>query len=84
MKLKHGNKETLSILEYAGTEIDQFRYAGKGSKEDLGEASTEQKSCDVKQTPGRKSEYCLMKLWSYMIWYRLKNVHTQKLRHPTE
>ena len=59
MKLKHGNKETLSILEYAGTEIDQFRYAGKGSKEELGEASTEQKSCDVKQTPGRKSEYCL-------------------------
>lgn len=59
MKLKHGNKEILSILEYAGTKIDQFRYVGKGSKEDLGEASTEEKSCDVKQTPGRKSEYSL-------------------------
>lgn len=59
MKLKHGNKETLSILEYAGTKIDQFRYVDKGSKEDLGEASTEEKSCDVKQAPGRKSEYSL-------------------------
>lgn len=68
MKLKHGNKETLSILEYAGTEIDQFRYVGKGSKEDLGEASTEQKSCDVKQTPGRKSEYCLDEI---MVLYNM-------------
>lgn len=59
MKLKHGNKETVSILEYAGTKIDQFHYAGKGSKEDLGEASTEGKSCDAKQGPGRKSEYSL-------------------------
>ena len=68
MKLKHGNKETLSILEYAGTKIDQFRYVDKGSKEDLGEASTEEKSCDVKQAPGRKSEYSLDEI---MVLYNM-------------
>lgn len=37
MKLKHGNKEAVSILEFVGTKIDQFRYVGKGGKKDLSE-----------------------------------------------
>lgn len=57
MKLKHGSKETISILEYADTEINQFRYVGEGSKKDLGESQMEGGGVDNKQGPGRKSEY---------------------------
>ena len=59
MKFKHGNKEDISILEYAGTKVDQFRYIGKGSKKDLGVPVVEGSSNNGKQGPGRKSEHSL-------------------------
>ena len=58
MKLKHGSKEAVSILEFAGTPIDQFRYVGKGDRNDLGEPTEPaEESSDNKGTPGRKSKY---------------------------
>ena len=69
MKLKHGNKEAVSILEFAGTKIDQFRYVGKGGKKDLGEpAEPAEESGDNKGGPGRKSKYGLEEV---MVFYNM-------------
>ena len=66
MKLKHGNKEAVSILEFAGTKIDQFRYVGKGGKKDLGEpAEPSEESGDNKGGPGRKSKYSLEEVMDF-------------------
>ena len=66
MKLKHGNKEAVSILEFAGTKIDQFRYVGKGGKKDLGEpAEPAEESGDNKGGPGRKSKYSLEEVMGF-------------------
>ncbi len=59
MKRKHGNKEAISILEYAGTEIDQFRYVGEGNVKDIGLPQTKEESGDVKRGPGREAKYSL-------------------------
>lgn len=59
IKRKHGNKEAISILEYAGTEIDQFRYVGEGNVKDIGLPQTKEESGDVKRGPGREAKYSL-------------------------
>lgn len=59
MKRKHGNKEAISILEYAGTEIDQFRYVGEGNVKDIGLPQAKEESGDVKRGPGREAKYSL-------------------------
>ena len=69
MKLKHGNKEAVSILEFAGTKIDQFRYVGKGGKKDLSEpAEPAEESSGNKGGPGRKSKYGLEEV---MVFYNM-------------
>lgn len=65
MKLKHGNKEAVSILEFAGTKIDQFRYVGKGNVKDIGLPQTKEESGDVKRGPGRKSKYSLEEVMGF-------------------
>lgn len=66
MKLKHGNKEAVSILEFAGTKIDQFRYVGKGGSNDLGEpAELSEESGDNTGGPGRKSKYSLEEVMGF-------------------
>lgn len=66
MKLKHGNKEAVSILEFAGTKIDQFRYVGKGGSNDLGEPTEpSEESGDNKVGPGRKSKYSLEEVMGF-------------------
>ncbi len=66
MKLKHGNKEAVSILEFAGTKIDQFRYVGKGGMKDLGEpAEPAEESSGNKGGPGRKSKYNLEEVMGF-------------------
>ena len=69
MKLKHGNKEAVSILEFVGTKIDQFRYVGKGGKKDLSEpAEPAEESSGNKGGPGRKSKYGLEEV---MVFYNM-------------
>ena len=69
MKLKHDNKEAVSILEFAGTKIDQFRYVGKGGSNDLGEPTEpSEESGDNKVGPGRKSKYGLEEV---MVFYNM-------------
>ena len=64
MKLKHGNKEAVSILEFGGTKIDQFRYVGKGNVKDIGLPQTKEESGDVKR--GRfKSKYSLEEVMGF-------------------
>ena len=66
MKLKHGNKEAVSILEFAGTKIDQFRYVGKGGSNDLGEPTEpSEESGDNTGGPGRKSKYSLEEVMGF-------------------
>lgn len=66
MKLKHGNKEAVSILEFAGTKIDQFRYVGKGGSNDLGEPTEpSEESGDNTGSPGRKSKYSLEEVMGF-------------------
>lgn len=81
MKLKHGNKEAVSILEFVGTKIDQFRYVGKGGKKDLSEpAEPAEESSGNKGGPVGNLNMVLRRSWSFIIWYSRKNVHTKMLR----
>ena len=69
MKLKHGNKEAVSKLEFVGTKIDQFLYVGKGGKKDLSEpAEPAEESSGNKGGPGRKSKYGLEEV---MVFYNM-------------
>ena len=44
MKMKHEEQECYTLLKYAGTDIDQFCYAGEGSEKDLGLPQDEEKN----------------------------------------
>ena len=59
IKMKHGDKKVISVLEYAGTKIDQFRYVGQGCEQNIGKPQAGTEERNLKSGPGRKPMYSL-------------------------
>ena len=58
MKIKHEEQECYTLLKYAGTDIDQFCYAGEGNEKDLGFPQDEEKIETSKKTKvGRPTRF---------------------------
>ena len=58
MKMKHEEQECYTLLKYAGTDIDQFCYAGEGSEKDLGLPQDEEKNATTEKVKvGRPTNF---------------------------
>jgi len=58
MKMKHEEQECYTLLKYAGTDVNQFCYAGEGNVKDLGLPQNEEKNeTSEKAKVGRPTEF---------------------------